>query len=103
MDSHVSFLVVNSENAGKLIIAAFKGNDCAVEDGVACGKKVSRDNGVSVKAPDYILAALGLVLPGDIRKRGLVKNLYVHSIYLFRYFPGALTFCTPVVYCNFII
>ncbi len=83
VDSHISFLIVNSEHACELIVAVLEGNYCAVEDGVACGEKVSRNYRVSVIAPDNILTACGLVLPGDVGERGLIKNFNVHDKYLF--------------------
>lgn len=63
MDSHVSFLVVYTENACKL---ALERNNRRVEDGVACGKQIAGNNGVSVAAPDNVLAALGTILPRHI-------------------------------------
>ena len=64
VDSHVSFLVVNTEYACKL---TFKRNYCAVEDRVAGGKKVTGNDGVVVCTPDNIFASCRTVLPGNVR------------------------------------
>lgn len=61
---HVSDLIVYTENACEL---ALERNNSAVEDRVGSGEKISGDNGVSIVSPYYIVAALGLVLPGHIR------------------------------------
>ena len=67
VDSHVSFLVVNTEYACEVALVAFEGNYCGVEDGVAGGKQVAGNDRVSVVTPDNVLAALGSVLPGHVR------------------------------------
>ena len=75
MDSHISFLVVNSENACELVVAALERHHGAVEYRVAARDKVARDNGVCVITPYYVLAARGLVLPRDIGEGGLTYDL----------------------------
>ena len=67
VDSHVSFLVVNTENTCELALFALERNNCAVEDRVAGRKKVTGDYGVVVCTPDNVLTACGSVLPGNVR------------------------------------
>ncbi len=63
VDSHISFLVVNAENSREF---AVKGNNGGVEDRIACGKQVARDDGVCVIAPYNVFAACRAVLPRHI-------------------------------------
>ena len=67
MDSHISFLVVNTENTCELALFTLKRNNCTVEDRVACRKKVTGDYGVVICAPDNVLATCGTILPRDVR------------------------------------
>jgi len=75
VELHVTLSVVNSEYACELVVALYKRNNGTVEDGVGGlsvavslldHNVVTLDDGVSVVAPYNVLAALGLVHPGDI-------------------------------------
>lgn len=85
VDSHIPLLVVYSENAGELIVAALKGNDRAVEDRVAGREEIAGDNGVSVIAPYNVLAARGTLHPRHIGNGRLIDDFYAHFCFFLSY------------------
>ena len=76
VEHHAAVGVVAAEDAGE---AFAEGHYGTVEDAIACGQEVARDDGVLATAPHHVLAAFGAVLPRNVGQ-GLPLNFqFTHS------------------------